>query len=188
MKEGTVPVPHYRPCAQERSNPKIILHPGYQCLIVLFPYRSVLVYQASHLFCGTCRNRWYDLFAILWQGPMQGLHRVTRRVFTVTIQHGDLHNILLLIGFSVLFATVLHLFGIRFTDALICSAVGIAAHFIEDALVYHPAYAFLWPITTQTFGYWDYGGNPQHFLDYQQHSSSHRYDSLFRSCAVTNAY
>jgi len=83
---------------------------------------------------------------------LQGFHRLTRRVFTVTIQHGDLHNILLLIGFSVLFAMVLHLFGIRFTDGLICSAVGIAAHFIEDALVYNPAYAFLWPITTQTFG------------------------------------
>ena len=83
---------------------------------------------------------------------LQGLHRVTRRVFTVTIQHGDMHNILLLIGFSVLFALVLHLFGIRFTDGLICSAVGIAAHFIEDALVYNPAYTFFWPITRQTFG------------------------------------
>jgi len=27
MTEGTVPAPHYRPCAQERPNPKIILHP-----------------------------------------------------------------------------------------------------------------------------------------------------------------
>jgi hypothetical protein len=83
---------------------------------------------------------------------LQGIQRLTRRVFTVIIQHGDLHNILLLIGLSLLFATVLHRFGIMFTDGLICSAVGIAAHFLEDALVYNPAYAFLWPITTQTFG------------------------------------
>lgn len=58
----------------------------------------------------------------------------------------------MLIGFFLLIALVLHQFGFRLTDGLICSAVGIAAHFIEHGLVYNPAYAFLRPITTQTFG------------------------------------
>jgi len=68
------------------------------------------------------------------------------------IHHGDLHNILLLVVFSLLLAAFLQWFGIRFIDGLICSAIGIAAHFFEDALVYKPAYAFLWPITSHVFG------------------------------------
>jgi hypothetical protein len=86
------------------------------------------------------------------QAALQGIRKLTRIVFPVVIHHGDFHNILLLIVFSLLFAWVLHRFGFRFIDGLICSAVGIAAHFIEDAIVFNPAYAFLWPITTQKFG------------------------------------
>lgn len=68
------------------------------------------------------------------------------------IQHGDLHNVLFLIVFSLLFAGVLRYFGIRFIDALFCSAIGISAHFFEDLLVFNPAYAFLWPYSTKIFG------------------------------------
>jgi hypothetical protein len=54
-----------------KTNPTAIPHPGYQCLIVLFSEKiSVGVYRASHLSCGACRNRWYDLFPIVWQGPV----------------------------------------------------------------------------------------------------------------------
>jgi hypothetical protein len=77
---------------------------------------------------------------------------MSRNVVPVAIHHGDFHNMLLLIVFSLLFAVILYRFGIRFFDGLICSAIGIAAHFFEDALVFKPAYAFLWPITTQQFG------------------------------------
>jgi hypothetical protein len=42
--------------------------------------------------------------------------------------------------------------GSGLIDGLIYSAISIAAHFFEDALVYNPAYAFLWPITMQKFG------------------------------------
>ena len=73
--------------------------------------------------------------------------------FPVEIQHGDLHNILFLIVLSLLIATILRYFGIRFIDALICSAIGIGAHFFEDFLVFNPAYAFLWPFTSKIFSW-----------------------------------
>jgi membrane-bound metal-dependent hydrolase YbcI (DUF457 family) len=68
------------------------------------------------------------------------------------IHHGDLHNVLFLVVFSLLLAGVLRYFGIRFIDGLICSAIGIAVHFFEDILVLNPAYAFLWPYSTKIFG------------------------------------
>jgi len=86
------------------------------------------------------------------QVALQGIRKLTRIVFPVIIRHGNFHNILLLFVFSLLFAWVLHYFGIRFIDGLICSVIGIAAHLFEDALVANPAYAFLWPITMQRFG------------------------------------
>jgi len=80
------------------------------------------------------------------------LERIQGRIwldFPFEIHHGDLHNVLFLIVFSLLFAGVLRYFGIRFIDGLICSAIGIAAHFCEDLLVFNPAYAFLWPFTSK---------------------------------------
>jgi membrane-bound metal-dependent hydrolase YbcI (DUF457 family) len=65
------------------------------------------------------------------------------------IHHGDLHNVLFLMVFSLVIAGILRYFGIRFIDGLICSAIGIGAHFIEDLLVFNPAYAFLWPFTSK---------------------------------------
>ena len=126
-------------------------------------YIEHLIYSASlAVIVGMLFSRYYGrdpswiIIAIAFvpdlDAATQGLRRFTRPLFPFVIYHGDFHNILLLIGFSLLFAMVLQRFGIRFTDGLICSAVGIAAHFIEDALVYNPAYAFLWPITTRTFG------------------------------------
>jgi hypothetical protein len=88
-----------------------------------------------------------DIDAIL-----QRMHVLTRIGFPLVIRHGDLHNILFLTAFSLLLAAFLHVFGIRIIDGLICSAIGVAAHIFEDALVYNPAYAFLWPITSQKFG------------------------------------
>jgi membrane-bound metal-dependent hydrolase YbcI (DUF457 family) len=67
------------------------------------------------------------------------------------IHHGDLHNVLFLVVFSFLFATAFRYFGIKFVDGLICSAIGILAHFFED-LVFKPGYAFLWPYSKKIFG------------------------------------
>jgi hypothetical protein len=67
--------------------------------------------------------------------------------------HGNFHNVLFLVLFSLLFAGVLRSFSIRFGDALLCSAIGISAHFFEDLLVFNPAYAFLWPFSDMIFGW-----------------------------------
>jgi membrane-bound metal-dependent hydrolase YbcI (DUF457 family) len=83
---------------------------------------------------------------------LQTLHELIQRTFPFTIHHGDFHNILFLIVFSLILAAVLCQFGVRFIDGFICSSIGIAAHFLEDALVFKPAYAFLWPFTSHIFG------------------------------------
>ena len=70
----------------------------------------------------------------------------------VYISHSSMHSILSLVLISLLIAGVLIPFGIRLFDSLLCSALGIAAHFVEDALVYDNAYAFFWPITQQEYG------------------------------------
>jgi membrane-bound metal-dependent hydrolase YbcI (DUF457 family) len=72
--------------------------------------------------------------------------------FPLAISHGDLHNVLFLMDFSLLCAAVLYLFGLRFMDAFTCSALGIAAHIFEDALVYKYAYAFFWPYWPKILG------------------------------------
>lgn len=69
------------------------------------------------------------------------------------IGHGALHTLPALLLFSVLFAIVLRqLFGLWFSDALVCTFLGYAAHFFEDALVYNPSYAFLWPVYPYRLG------------------------------------
>jgi len=83
---------------------------------------------------------------------LEKIGRLPGITLPVIIHHGDLHNILVLVVFSLVFAVILQWFGIGFIDGLICSAIGFAAHLFEDALVYKPAYAFLWPISTQNFG------------------------------------
>jgi membrane-bound metal-dependent hydrolase YbcI (DUF457 family) len=83
---------------------------------------------------------------------LEEIHVWNGIVFPILFRHGDLHNILFLVVLSLLLAAFLLFVGIRFIDGLICSAIGIAAHLFEDALVFNPAYAFLWPITTQIFG------------------------------------
>ena len=83
---------------------------------------------------------------------LEKIDRMTRITIPVINHHGDLHNILMLVVFSLLLAMILRWFGIRFIDGLTCSAIGIAAHLCEDALVYKPAYAFLWPLSAQDFG------------------------------------
>jgi hypothetical protein len=88
-----------------------------------------------------------DIDSILERSPAA----LPRIIVPGTVHHGDLHTILALIVFSLLIAGVLQWFNIRFIDGLICSAIGLAAHLFEDALVYNPSYPFLWPITSHVF-------------------------------------
>jgi len=67
------------------------------------------------------------------------------------IVHGNLHNMAVLIVYSVSVAFLLHPIGIRFRDSLLFASLGFAAHLFEDALVFNPAYSFFWPIASQEF-------------------------------------
>jgi len=62
------------------------------------------------------------------------------------IYHGCFHNILALTVFTIIGTAILSRFGIKWTDAAICTAVGFAAHLLEDAFVYNPAQSFFYPI------------------------------------------
>lgn len=68
------------------------------------------------------------------------------------IHHGSFHTLAALLIFTVVFAFVVHPFGIRFSDALLFSAIGFGAHLFEDALVY-PAHAmYFWPLLAEKTG------------------------------------
>lgn len=73
-------------------------------------------------------------------------------LFPLVIHHGDFHTLGNLLVISVVFAFILHFAGIRYFDGFICTAIGLGAHFFEDALVANPSYAFFWPLSMQKFG------------------------------------
>jgi hypothetical protein len=73
-------------------------------------------------------------------------------LFPVMIHHGDFHTLGNLLIISLVFSFLLHLAGIRYLDGFTCTAIGLGAHFFEDALVANPAYAFFWPLSSQKFG------------------------------------
>jgi hypothetical protein len=83
---------------------------------------------------------------------LQMLRRLFRITFSFGIHHGDFHNVLFLILFSLLSGAILLHIGIRYIDGFICSAVGFAAHLFEDALVWNPAWKFFWPISSKIYG------------------------------------
>ena len=75
------------------------------------------------------------------------------------ISHGVFHNIAIMVIFGILVAFLLHPLGIRFFDAFFFAVIGFGAHLFEDALVYDPGYAFLWPLSSKVTGS---GFTPQH--------------------------
>ena len=77
-------------------------------------------------------------FTLLFHG-----HRIT---------HGVFHNIAMMVIFGILVAFLLNPFGIKFFDGLLFSIIGFGAHLFEDALVYYPGYAFLWPLSSKELG------------------------------------
>jgi LexA-binding, inner membrane-associated putative hydrolase len=77
-------------------------------------------------------------FTLLFEG-----HRIT---------HGVFHNIAIMVIFGILVAFILHPFGIRFFDGFFFAVIGFGAHLFEDALVYDPGYAFLWPLSSKVLG------------------------------------
>jgi septum site-determining protein MinD len=68
------------------------------------------------------------------------------------LKHGDFHNIVFLFLFALLVGSLLKTVGMKFKDSFIFAGIGFGAHMLEDGLVYNPAYAFLWPLSTHVFG------------------------------------
>ncbi len=68
------------------------------------------------------------------------------------LKHGDFHNIAVLFLFALLVGSLLKTTGMKFKDSFIFAGIGFGAHMLEDALVYNPAYAFLWPLSMSAFG------------------------------------
>ncbi|MFU8767254.1 MAG: P-loop NTPase, partial [Candidatus Methanoperedens sp.] len=68
------------------------------------------------------------------------------------LKHGDFHNIAVLFIFAALVGSILKTTGMKFKDSFIFAGIGFGAHLLEDALVYNPAYAFLWPLSMHSFG------------------------------------
>jgi len=80
------------------------------------------------------------------------LSKIPGITLSFTVRHGDFHNIMALVFFSFVIAAAASAIRMRTSDAFICAAIGIGAHFYEDAMISKPAYAFFWPLTEQGFG------------------------------------
>lgn len=65
---------------------------------------------------------------------------------------GLFHNLMGALILSIPIIVVLLLFKVRFTDAVIYTVIGLAAHMFEDWLVYPATYHFLYPINTVAYG------------------------------------
>jgi len=72
--------------------------------------------------------------------------------YPVIINHGDFHNLISLMFFSLVAALILSRYGMKFTDVFICSAIGFIAHFLEDWFVYLDCYSFFYPWSLRVYG------------------------------------
>ena len=83
---------------------------------------------------------------------LQALSEIPGITLPFTVLHGDFHNIMALIFFSLIIAAAAYAIGMWFSDAFVCAVLGIAAHFFEDTLIADPAYSFFWPFSLEKFG------------------------------------
>ena len=81
----------------------------------------------------------------------------------IPLQHGDFHNIAGLLIYAVIVGLILKIPGMKFKDSFTFAGIGFGAHIFEDVLVYNPAYAFLWPLSTHMFGLGLVKYNPDFF-------------------------
>jgi membrane-bound metal-dependent hydrolase YbcI (DUF457 family) len=82
----------------------------------------------------------------------QALRKIPGIALPFTVLHGDFHNILALIFLSLVIAAAASAIRMWFPDAFVCAVLGIAAHFLEDALIADPAYRFFWPFSLEKSG------------------------------------
>jgi hypothetical protein len=82
----------------------------------------------------------------MWMVPISGYY------FLINL-HGTFHTLAALIVFALLGSLFFTLFNIRPMQGFIYTALGLGAHFFEDALVYSPGYPFLWPLYSGNLGW-----------------------------------
>jgi len=69
------------------------------------------------------------------------------------LNHGDFHNIISLIFFSLVASLILHKYSkMHFGDALLCAMIGFSCHLIEDFVVYTDWYGYFYPWTLREYG------------------------------------
>lgn len=73
-------------------------------------------------------------------------------VYGRPIEHGDFHNILIMVLYGILVALLLNTINIKMKDSFILSIIGFGLHLLEDALVFNPGYRFFWPISDKIYG------------------------------------
>lgn len=73
--------------------------------------------------------------------------------YPVILNHGDFHNIISLLFFSLVVALICFKFGMKFGDALCCSMIGFAAHLAEDFFVYPAWYGYFYPWSLRVYGF-----------------------------------
>lgn len=65
------------------------------------------------------------------------------------IQHGDFHNIVMLLVFTVFVGYLIsRISHIKLDDAMFCVFIGVLLHFVCDAFVYTMSYPFFAPISS----------------------------------------
>jgi membrane-bound metal-dependent hydrolase YbcI (DUF457 family) len=77
---------------------------------------------------------------------------ITVLIYGNPIEHGNFHNIIMLLLFAFSAALLLQMGGIRPIDSFIFAGIGFGAHLFEDVLVFNPGYSFFWPVSSQKFG------------------------------------
>lgn len=85
---------------------------------------------------------------IIWDWGLLPLSQKIIPIFYI----GLLHNLMGVIVLFIPIVAVLLLFKVKFTDALIYTVIGLAAHQFEDYLVYPATYHFLYPINSEAYG------------------------------------
>ena len=65
------------------------------------------------------------------------------------IQHGDFHNITVLLIYAVLVTLVLQAIRYKPLDTFVFASIGFGAHILQDALVYNPSYPLWWPLSDE---------------------------------------
>jgi len=72
-------------------------------------------------------------------------------VYGRPIEHGDFHNILVMILYGILIALLLNTVNVKMRYSFILACIGFGTHLFEDALVFSIGYRFFWPISDKIY-------------------------------------